>query len=690
MRMIFRYMKAYARRIASSMTVKLLGAVTELLIPYILEHLIDEVVPLGQMRQVILWGLLMVATALVTRQLNVWANRMAIDNAHNVSYDIRQDLFTRTANLSGAQFDAFGLPSLISRMTSDSYNVQSCVQTLQTLCVRVPMMLLGGICVTLMMDAALSAILCVMVPVLIVVILCVSRYGIPLYRKVQERLDDVVRVMREDISGIRVVKALSKTEYEKRRFSLSNEAMTRADIKASTIMAIPGPLMQMCLNIGLTLVVWLGAARVDSGQIKPGVILAFLTYFNMVLQGVMGVNRIFIMVSKASASANRIAQVLEIEPDQRVLAPEEARTPAGDEFIRFEHVNFSYGEATEHSLAGGEREQCLYDINFALRRGESLGIIGPTGCGKSTIINLLMRFYDVEDGGVFVDGRDVRTYEKDELHRKFGVVFQNDMVFFNTLRENIRFGRELDDTALTRAVEDAVAAEYIDFTGRKGWITGPTSRVRTCRAGSGSGLLISRALAGNPEILILDDFLLPLWIIKRTRRCARRFLSITATPPPSWSPSASAPFQSMTHILVMDNGRCIGYGTHPGASQDLPRLSGDLSDADGRAGVTRKGESAMPPRGLGAKKERPKNAKGTTLRILKYVMNYRYVVLALLVLTLISNVGQPSGPHLCRQGHRRGRGARDRWILTPSLFMRGACWPPIWLAISCPFWLRRA
>ena len=185
MRMIFRYMKAYARRIASSMTVKLLGAVTELLIPYILEHLIDEVVPLGQMRQVILWGLLMVATALVTRQLNVWANRMAIDNAHNVSYDIRQDLFTRTANLSGAQFDAFGLPSLISRMTSDSYNVQSCVQTLQTLCVRVPMMLLGGICVTLMMDAALSAILCVMVPVLIVVILCVSRYGIPLYRKVQ-------------------------------------------------------------------------------------------------------------------------------------------------------------------------------------------------------------------------------------------------------------------------------------------------------------------------------------------------------------------------------------------------------------------------------------------------------------------------------------------------------------------------
>lgn len=560
MRMIFRYMKAYARRIASSMTVKLLGAVTELLIPYILEHLIDEVVPLGQMRQVILWGLLMVATALVTRQLNVWANRMAIDNAHNVSYDIRQDLFTRTANLSGAQFDAFGLPSLISRMTSDSYNVQSCVQTLQTLCVRVPMMLLGGICVTLMMDAALSAILCVMVPVLIVVILCVSRYGIPLYRKVQERLDDVVRVMREDISGIRVVKALSKTEYEKRRFSLSNEAMTRADIKASTIMAIPGPLMQMCLNIGLTLVVWLGAARVDSGQIKPGVILAFLTYFNMVLQGVMGVNRIFIMVSKASASANRIAQVLEIEPDQRVLAPEEARTPAGDEFIRFEHVNFSYGEATEHSLAGGEREQCLYDINFALRRGESLGIIGPTGCGKSTIINLLMRFYDVEDGGVFVDGRDVRTYEKDELHRKFGVVFQNDMVFFNTLRENIRFGRDLDDTALTRAVEDAVAAEYIDSL-EEGLDYRADIKGANLSGGQRQRLLISRALAGNPEILILDDSSSAL-DYKTDAALRKAIFEHHRDSTTIMVAQRVSSIQSMTHILVMDNGRCIGYGTH--------------------------------------------------------------------------------------------------------------------------------
>lgn len=184
------------------MCIKLAGAITELFIPYILEYMIDDVAPLGRIDLVLLWGALMVLTALLTRQLNVWANRIGVDNAHRVSYDVRQDLFTKTANLSGTQFDAFGLPSLISRMTSDSYNVQGCVQSLQMMCVRVPIMLVGGIVVTLLMDAALASILCIITPILIVVVLAVSRRGIPLYRKVQEKLDGVVRVMREDITGI--------------------------------------------------------------------------------------------------------------------------------------------------------------------------------------------------------------------------------------------------------------------------------------------------------------------------------------------------------------------------------------------------------------------------------------------------------------------------------------------------------
>ena len=561
MKLITHYMGAYSGRIALSIFIKFLGSVTELAIPYILAHLIDEVVPLRSGALVALWGALMILTAVATRQFNVCANRIAVDNAHRVSYDVRQALFTKTANLSGTQFDAFGLPSLISRMTSDSYNVQTCVQALQTMCTRIPILLFGGIVATMLMDPVLAAILCVIVPVLLVVILTVSRYGIPLYHRVQDRLDDVVRTMREDITGIRVVKALSKTEYEKRRFAGVNDAMTRADVLASTVMAVPGPFMQMCLNTGLTIVVWFGAQRVYSGAIKPGVILAFLTYFNMIMQGAMGVNRIFMMLSKATASANRIAGVLAADDDQKVLPASACKEPAGDEFIRFEHVDFRYGEGSEAgSFAGAERGKCLSDISFALKRGESLGIIGPTGCGKTTIVNLLMRFYDAQSGGVFVDGRDVRSYEKDELRRKFGVVFQNDMVFFNTLRENIRFGRELDDRELMRAVEDAAASEYI------GSLEGGLDYRADIKGANLSGgqkqrLLISRALAGDPEILILDDSSSAL-DYKTDAALRRAIFEHHAHSTTILIAQRVSSVQNMTHILVLDNGRCIGYGTH--------------------------------------------------------------------------------------------------------------------------------
>lgn len=566
MKLIFRYMGKYKLSIFFGMLLKLLATLSELMIPYILEHLIDEVVPLGRLEQVLLWGFLMIVTAIVTRQLNAWANRRGVENAHNVSYDVRQDLFTKTANLSGSQFDAFGLPSLISRMTSDSYNVQNAVRSLQTMCVRAPIMLVGGIIVTMTMDPVLSSILCVMVPILTVIIIGVSRYGIPLYNKVQERLDDVVRIMRENITGIRVVKALSKADYEKRHFGAANDAMTKSDIKASTVMAIPGPFMQTCLNTGLTLVVIIGAGRVNDGLMKPGVILAFLTYFNMVMQGVMGINRIFMMLSKASASADRIGGVLAADVDQRILSPDEARQPAGDEFIRFEHVNFSYNAganaagADATAFAGASREQCLYDISFALKRGESLGIIGPTGCGKTTIVNLLMRFYDVEDGGVFVDGRDVRTYEKDELHRKFGVVFQNDMVFFNTLRENIRFGRDLSEEDLRRAVEDAAAAEYVDSL-EGGLDYQADIKGANLSGGQKQRLLIARALAGDPEILILDDSSSAL-DYKTDAMLRRAIFEHHKNSTTVMVAQRVSSIQNMTHILVMDNGRCIGYGSH--------------------------------------------------------------------------------------------------------------------------------
>ena len=567
MKLIFRYMGRYRAAVLLAMGIKLAGTMTELLLPYILEYMIDDVVPAGSLPRVVLWGLLMFAAAVVCRQLNVLANRRTVDNAHRISYDVRQDLFVKTANLPGSAFDELGLPSLISRMTSDSYNVQSAVQQLQAMCVRAPKQLLGGMVMTLAMDLPLAMILVVMLPVLLAVVFFVSAKGIPMYNTVQKRLDSVVRIMRENITGIRVVKALSKADYEKRRFAAANREMTNCDIKASTVMAIPGPLMQLCLNVGLTLVVVAGAWRVNEGLTRPGVILAFLTYFNMITMGVMGLSRIFMTLSKASASAGRIAEVLAAPDEQRVLRPGEALQPSGAGFLRFENVDFSYGK-TVAGFAGGEREKALDHISFSLNRGESLGIIGPTGCGKTTIINLLMRFYDADAGGVFVDGRDVRSYDKDELHRKFGVAFQNDMVFQDTLGENIRFGRDLDEAALRRAAKDAMAAEYIDSL-EDGLDHPAAIKGANLSGGQKQRLLVARALAGNPEILVLDDSSSALDY--RTDAAMRRAIARShGDSTVILIAQRVSSVMGMDHILVMDNGRCIGYGSHGELLENCP------------------------------------------------------------------------------------------------------------------------
>ena len=362
-----------------------------------------------------------------------------------------------------------------------------------------------------------------------------------------------------------MVKALSKADYEKARFDRANQAMTGDDIRASTVMAIPSPLMQLCLNIGLTLVVVLGAWRVDQGLIQPGVVLAFLTYFNMINMGVMGLSRIFITLSKASASADRMDAVLQADTTQRVFPLQEAKAPAGGGFIRFERVGFSYGGP---AAEGSGREKVLEDISFTLQKGESLGIIGPTGCGKSTILQLLMRFYDADEGGIFVDGRDVRTYEKDELHRRFGVVFQNDMVFQDTLRENIRFGRGVDDAAIGQAVQDSMAAEYI--SGLDGGLDYPAAiKGANLSGGQKQRLLVARALAGRPEILVLDDSSSALDY--RTDAAMRRAIGQDyADSTLLLVAQRVSSVMSMDHILVLENGRCAGYGTHEELLRSCP------------------------------------------------------------------------------------------------------------------------
>jgi len=564
MKFIYSYVKKYNRMILAVLSLKLLGTLGELMIPFVLEFLIDDVVPTEQLLRVLFFGAIMIGLAFMVRFLNITANRMAVKVAKLSIFRIRRDLFWKSLNLSGSQIDEFGLPSLTSRMTSDSYNLQSFIQSMQTLGIRAPIMLFGGIAITLTMDAGLAAILCIMAPIMIVVIVFISRKGIPLYEKVQSSVDDIVRVMRENITGIRVVKALSKEDYEKRRFADANEQMTKKDIHASMLMSLPGPIATLFLNCGLVLVVVIGARRVNAGATQPGVILAFLTYFNMILMGVMGLNRIFMMISKANASSKRIASVIEAEDELVPLPESETAKAPTDDYIIFDHVNFNYGADSQtvdgSAFTDGGRKKCLNDIHFSMKKGGSLGIIGATGCGKTTIINLLMRFYDADSGHVFVDGRDVRSFDKDELHRLFGVVFQNDVIFADTLKENISFGRDVDGESLVTAAEDARARDFIeayeDTYEHKAVIHGAN-----LSGGQRQRVLIARALAAHPEILVLDDSSSAL-DYKTDAMLRKAIAEHHADTTMIVIAQRISSIMNLDDIIMLDEGRIIGHGTH--------------------------------------------------------------------------------------------------------------------------------
>lgn len=571
MKLMLKYMSPYVRKVTFTVVLKFSAVILELFIPYILEYMIDDIAPTKEIHLVLFWGLIMITAALLVRMLNVHGNRFAASTASEAIRTLRGDLFRKTMYLSGEEFDEVSLPTLISRMTSDSYNVQNFMGMVQRMVVRAPILLIGGIAVAAIMDPVLTLVLVCMMPVLLIVILFVSRRGIPMFRKVQEHIDQIVRIMRENITGIRVVKALSRCDYERDRFDGANETYTKQDVKAGLTMALPNTVMNLFLNIGLVAVVIVGAYRVNDGFMKPGVILAFLTYFHMIIQAVMGINRIFIQYSKAGASADRIASVLSVNihaglQDEQEIIPDNIETEKSTAIaLEFEHVNFSYPIREEVSkesseFAGGEREYSLNDISFTINKGESLGIIGSTGCGKTTIVNLFMRFYDVNSGAIRVCGKDIRGIEPPELRKRIGVVFQNDTIFHDTLANNIRFGRNISDEAVKRAAEAAGIAEYINGI-KNGYEHMAAIKGMNLSGGQRQRLLIARAFAGNPEFLVFDDSSSALDyktdamirnnIIKNHSECtmiviAQRVSSV----------------KNMSHILVMEEGQMIGYGKH--------------------------------------------------------------------------------------------------------------------------------
>lgn len=567
---IMRYIRPYFPRMGVGFLIKFVGTIMDLCIPYILAYIIDTVIPLRRRELVLLWGALMIVCSFLAVFFNIVANRMASKVASDATEVIRHDLFRKTMYLSNRQTDGFTKPSLISRMTTDTYNLHQMIGRIQRLGVRAPILLIGGVCVTFTLDPAMACVLLAVMPFLAAITVFVSRRSIPMYSILQEAEDHFVRMVREDIAGIRVIKALSKVGVEIERFRGINREVVERERKNGMVMAVINPSMNVLLNLGLVAVVLVGAMRVNNGSTEVGKILAFSTYFTIILNAVMSVSKMFVVLSKAIASGDRIWQVLDSGEDMDVVERlYEGDTGAARESeIVFEHVTFFYHTGGERQSLGemetavqASRENAnLLDLNFEIKKGETLGIIGEIGSGKTTVINLLMRLYDVDEGRVLVAGRDVREYTQEELKAKFGVVFQNDTIFEGTIAENVSLGRELTEEQLEEALFYARASEFVEQREEKA-AENLNIKGANLSGGQKQRLLIARALAARPEILILDDSssALDYRTDAALRKGIREHLPDTTFIIVAQRVSS---IRGADHILVLEDGRTIGYGKH--------------------------------------------------------------------------------------------------------------------------------
>ena len=555
MREIFRYLKPHVPKMAGGFLFKFSGTLVELFIPMILSYIIDDVVPTGNISLVYWWGAAMLLCAVMALINNIVANRMASAVARETTRAIRHDLFSKISYLSSRQIDDFSIPSLESRLTTDTYNVNQVIGMMQRLGVRAPILLIGGIFVTMAMEPVLTLVIIAIMPFIGVMVWLVTRKGVPMYTYLQKGIDIMVRTVRENISGIRVIKALSRTEQEKGHFAQVNQEVVNRETKASITMSITNPMMNLFLNTGLTLVVVVGAFRVNSGVTKVGAIIAFLSYFTIILNAMLSITRLFVMYSRGSASASRICEVLYAREDLQLTD-----SPAVSEkaHIVFDDVSFSYqkkGDDVSH-------------ISFTLQKGETLGIIGGTGSGKSTIAALLMRLYERDSGSIRISGRPVETIPPEELHTKFGVVFQNDVLFADTIASNIDFGRNLPEERIVQAARCAQATEFIEAL-PDGFQHMLTPRGTNLSGGQKQRVLLARALAGYSEILILDDsssaldYRTDAALRQALRENYRDVTTIVIA-------QRVSSILHADHILVLEDGKELGYGTHEELMETCP------------------------------------------------------------------------------------------------------------------------
>lgn len=550
-RRLLPYMKGYWKECILGPIFKLLEAIFELIVPLVTAKMIDVGIANRDTGYIWKMGGAMFLLAACGLAFALICQYYASKCAYGFGTALRRALYRHVNTLSHSAVDRIGTASLITRITSDSNTVQSGLNMMIRLATRCPFLIIGAAIMAMRIDLKLSIIFLIAIPIIGVLLYSVTCWTIPRYGENQGKLDNIARHTRENLDGVRVIRAFSRQDEEIESYRNDCDVFAKRSIAVGRVGAILNPASFFIMNMGIVAVLWFGGIRVDTGHLTQGELTAFVNYMTQIALSMVRMAELLISFNKAAASAKRISDVLAEEPEitdgEKPLTVQE-QAPV----LAFDHVTFAYPD-------GGEA--AIHDISFSLRAGETLGIIGGTGSGKSTIANLIPRFYDTTEGTVRIYGEDVRSYTLDSLRQVIGVVPQKASLVSGTIAENLRWGdASADDAELEHACKIAQAWEFVSQTSR-GLETKVTQGGRSLSGGQKQRLTIARALVGHPKLLILDDSMSALDYatdLELRRQLAAEMGDVTKI----MISQRATSIQHADHILVMDDGKCVGYGTH--------------------------------------------------------------------------------------------------------------------------------
>ncbi|MGX5772626.1 ABC transporter ATP-binding protein [Microbacterium trichothecenolyticum] len=550
-KLLVRYLSPAWPLIVAVVVFQLAQSIASLWLPTLNADIIDNGVVTGDIPYIWSTGGVMLIVSLVQVVCAIVAVYFGSRLAMGMGRDLRGDLFHRVVAFSQREVGQFGAPSLITRNTNDVQQVQMLVQVSATLMISAPMLAIGGVILAISQDVGLSWLMAVAIPVLLIIVGLIVWRMVPAFTQMQKRIDRVNQIMREQLSGIRVVRAFVREREERARFETASDDVKATGLRAGNLMALMFPAVMLVMNVSSVAVIWFGAFQVQNSGVQIGTLFAFLTYLMQILMGVMMATFMFVMIPRAAVCANRIGEVLETEPS--VSAPVAAASaPAPTGRIEFDHVDFAYP---------GAEEAVLHDLTFTVEPGTTTAVIGSTGSGKTTLVSLVPRLFDVTAGSVRVDGVDVRDYDPDELWTRVGLVPQRAFLFSGTIASNLRYGdHDATDEQLWAALELAQAADFVRAT-PEGLEAPIAQGGTTVSGGQRQRLAIARALVKRPESYIFDDSFSALDL--RTDAALRRALD-THLPDATRLVVAQrvSTIQHADQILVLDHGRIVGIGTH--------------------------------------------------------------------------------------------------------------------------------